>query len=61
MYADPRKIRNNEVKIRFDDLEYELIEALTNYTGEQKAVIVREMALKAIKDALRQSDTFKYA
>ena len=61
MYADPRKIRNNEVKIRFDDLEYELIEALTNYTGEQKAVIVREMALKAIKDALHQSDTFKYA
>lgn len=50
MYADPTKIRANEVKLRFNDQETQLIDALVNYTGEQKAVFIRELVLEGIKN-----------
>jgi len=45
MYSDPTKLRSHVVKIRFSDEENALIEALTVYTGEQKAVLLRELIL----------------
>lgn len=45
-YTDPSNIRDHVVKIRLNDREAELIQAWVNYTGEQKAVLLREMLLK---------------
>ena len=46
MYQDPSKIRNHIVKIRLNDDEAALIDAIVNYTGEQKATLVREMLMQ---------------
>jgi hypothetical protein len=45
-YTDPSNIRDHVVKIRLNDREAELIQAWVNYSGEQKAVLLREMLLK---------------
>ncbi|WP_299940494.1 hypothetical protein [uncultured Microbulbifer sp.] len=42
MYADPKHIKDREIKLRVDDATYELIEALAKFNRTQKAVLVRE-------------------
>lgn len=42
MYADPRHVRDREIKLRVDDATYELIDALARFHRTQKAVLVRE-------------------
>lgn len=46
MYADPALIRDNPVRVNFNDAEAELIDALVNYTGQQRAVLIRELILE---------------
>ena len=46
MYTDPANIREHVVKIRLNEREAELIDAWVNYTGQQKAVLLREMLLE---------------
>lgn len=46
MYADPSLIRDHVVKIRLNDQEAALIDAWVNYTGQQKAALLREMLLE---------------
>lgn len=46
MYTDPTLVREHVVKIRLNDNEAELINAWVNYTGQQKAVLLREMLLE---------------
>ncbi len=41
MYADPRKIKKNEVKV-----------ALVKNTGGQKAVIVRDIFMRGLKESV---------
>jgi hypothetical protein len=45
-YTDPTNVRTHLVKLRFNDREAELINAWANYTGQQKAVLLREMLLE---------------
>lgn len=45
MYSDPAKIRSHIVKLRFSEDEHRLIEAITHYTGEQKAALLRDLVL----------------
>ena len=45
MYSDPAKIRSHVVKLRLSDEEHRLVQALVDYTGEQKASLLREMLL----------------
>lgn len=52
MYADPSKIRNKVVKVYLSDNEHALIDAFVNYTGQQKAPLVRELLLEAAQSAL---------
>jgi len=47
MYQDPTKIRSHVVKLRFSDEEYQLIQAVINYTGEQKAALLRGLVLES--------------
>lgn len=46
MYADPSLIRDHVVKLRLNDQESALIDAWVNYTGQQKATLLREMLLE---------------
>jgi hypothetical protein len=46
MYADPSLIRDHVVKLRFNDVEAKLISAWVEYTGQQKATLLREMLLE---------------
>jgi hypothetical protein len=53
MYADPSKIRNHTiVKVRLNEAEAQLLEALVSYTGEEKAPIVRALFLEQLRTAL---------
>lgn len=57
MYADPTKIRAHELKIRLNDSEADLINALVQYTGEQRAVIAREMLLAHARQVIKTNST----
>lgn len=46
MYSDPSLIREHVVKIRLNDREAALVDALVNYTGQQKAALLRELLLE---------------
>lgn len=46
MYTDPSLIRDHVVKLRFNDQEADLINAWVNYTGQQKAALLRDMLLE---------------
>ena len=46
MYQDPSLIREHVVKLRLNDTEAELIDALVNYTGQQKAPLLRDLLLE---------------
>ena len=52
MYADPSKIRDNVVKVRLNDAEAQLLDALVAYTGEQKASLIRELLLEQARVVL---------
>lgn len=56
MYSDPSKIRNKVVKVYLSDHEHALIDAFVNYTGQQKAPMVRELLLEAAQRALFGED-----
>lgn len=56
MYSDPALIRKHTVKLSLSDREAALLDALCAFTGEQKAVLLREMLLDRAKDVL-QGDT----
>lgn len=49
MYTDPSNIRDHVIKLRLNDREHELVEAWVNYTGQQKATLLREMILEQAK------------
>lgn len=46
MYSDPSLIRDQVVKLSFNDREADLINAWVAYTGQQKAAFLREMLLE---------------
>jgi hypothetical protein len=52
MYRDPDLLRSRVVKVRFSREEDALIEALADYTGEQKAVLVRTLVLDQARSVL---------
>ncbi len=46
MYADPSLIRDHVIKLRLNDSEAALVDALVNFTGAQKASFLRELLLE---------------
>lgn len=46
MYADKKRIKANKLMLRFDDYEFELINAMAAYQGEQPSVFLRELVLR---------------
>ena len=58
MYTDPTLIRDHVVKLRLNYLEADLIEAWVNYTGQQRAVLLRGMLLEQARlDLIADSGT----
>lgn len=51
MYADPRHIRDHEVKVRLNEDEMKVLEALAQYNHVQKSVLARELILAALTKA----------
>lgn len=43
MYADPSLIRDIVIKVRINDAEAELIDAVVKYTGQQKSTLIRDL------------------
>jgi hypothetical protein len=56
MYSDPALIRKHAVKLSLSDREAALLDALCAYTGEQKAVLLREMLMERAVSVLHGSD-----
>lgn len=52
MYPDPKRIRKNRVSINLDDYEAALIQALVDYTGTDRAALVRQMLIAQAETAL---------
>lgn len=48
MYADPKHLKDREIKVRFDEATYNAIEALANLHRTQRAVFVRELIETAL-------------
>ena len=46
MYADPSLIRDHPVRVYFNEQESRLVDALTEYTGEQKAALIRRLIIE---------------
>lgn len=61
MYADPAKIRSHTVKLRLNDEEAKLVDALADYTGEQKAVLLREIILEQASSLIYGDDNSQKA
>jgi len=43
MYRDPALIKKHIVKVRLDDALNRQVEALADFTGDQKAVLLRQL------------------
>lgn len=48
MYDDPTHIRAHEVKVRFNDDELALVDALAKFNRRQRAAFIRELLLSSI-------------
>lgn len=55
MYADPSNLRDNPIKVRFNDSQKALIDALANFNGVQPAVFVRELVLAGLESLEQRS------
>ncbi|MBF0675563.1 hypothetical protein [Pseudomonas sp.] len=49
MYADPKHLRDREIKLRVDDATFNLIDALAHYHRTQRAVLVRDLVEAALE------------
>lgn len=52
MYQDTALLRTHTVKIRLSDAEAALINALVDFTGEQRAVLLRDLILEQARSLL---------
>lgn len=52
MYQDPRRVRRTRVSINLDDYEAALVQALVDYTGEDRGVLLREMLMAQLEAVL---------
>jgi hypothetical protein len=50
MYSDPALIRKHVVKLSLNDREEALINAYCEYSGEQKAALLRDMLMNQVAE-----------
>lgn len=49
MYDDPTHIRSNEIKVRLNDDELALVDALARFNKRQRAAFVRELLMDCVQ------------
>lgn len=52
MYQDPKRVRRTRVSINLDDYEAALVQALVDYTGHDRASLIRHMLLAQLETVL---------
>jgi hypothetical protein len=61
VYSDPTLIRRHTVKVRFNDREAELVNALVNFTGEEKAAFIRALILDRAMEVMHVDQSAAFA
>ncbi|SDK70296.1 hypothetical protein [Billgrantia gudaonensis] len=56
MYQDPKRVRTRYGSINLDEYEARLIDALSDYTGIERASLLRQLVLKEALETLGLSD-----
>ncbi|MCC5811341.1 MAG: hypothetical protein JJU06_13305 [Ectothiorhodospiraceae bacterium] len=56
MYQDPKRIRRRYGAINLDEYEARLIDALVDYTGIERATLLRQLVIKEALEALGIAD-----
>lgn len=49
MYSDPTNIRDIVLRVRLSEAEDNLLNAVTEYTGQQKSTLMRELFIEQAK------------
>lgn len=52
MYADPSLIRDVVIRIRLNDAESELLDAIQRFTGHQKSTLIRDLFISGATKVL---------
>ncbi len=52
MYSDTALIRSHRVNLSFNEREAELVNAVCNYTGQEKAAFIRDLVLDRVQEVL---------
>lgn len=52
MYGDPSQIRKHRVSLYLNDAEADLVEAIHNYRGGEKAPLLRELLIESVHRVL---------
>lgn len=56
MYQDPKRVRRPYARINLDEYERRLVDALVDYTGEERATLLRQLILKEALETLGVAD-----
>lgn len=52
MYQDPKRVRTRYAALNLDQYEAQLIDALVDYTGIERASLLRQLVLKEALETL---------
>jgi hypothetical protein len=52
MYADPSLIRDVVIRVRLNDAESDLLNAIQNVTGHQKSTLIRDLFIAGAQKVL---------
>lgn len=55
MYQDPKRVRTRYAVVRLDEYERRIIDALVDYTGMERAALVRQLLLKEAMETVGAS------
>lgn len=61
MYADPTHVRDNPIKVRLNDEEYAVIEALARINKRQPAAFARELLMTGVELLAKSNDEARAA
>ena len=56
MYQDPTRVRTRYAALNLDQYEAQLIDALVDYTGIERASLLRQLVLKEALETLGVAD-----
>lgn len=56
MYQDPKRVRSRYAALNLDQYEAQLIDALVEYTGIDRASLLRQLVLKEALETLGVAD-----